>query len=301
MSALVRPLPPAILSAAPFVPHSLEHLTEARVFPSPIPEVAYQKMLAEYAALEGVEVLDIVYDSGGLKVTGIMALPSVLRDAHPIVVYNRGGSREYGKLTILNVLRSMVPFAKAGYMVFASNYRGNGGSEGQEEFGGADVRDVMNLLSIARSHPAFDGENAFMVGHSRGAMMTALALKQGADVRAAVSIAGVTDARRFLEHEGLRERVMKPLVPGFTENPMAAAEARSSLLWPQHIAVPMLLLHGDADKDVPAEDSVALHAAIGAAGGMSELEIYPGGNHALLRHWSQVEARMLDWLERHKA
>lgn len=295
------PLPAGFIHAEPFTPHTLEHLNEARVFPSPLPELAYAKLLAEYEALQGVEVLDIAYESDGLRVTGLAALPSRLGAAHPVIVYNRGGSREYGKLTLLNVLRSMVPFAQAGYLVFASNYRGNAGSEGREEFGGADLADVLNLLTLARAHPAFDGRNAFMIGHSRGGMMTTMAIRAGASVRAAISIAGIADARNLLKSENLRERVFKPLVPGFSEAPEPVLQARSSLLWPEAICVPLLLLHGDQDKDVDVSESIALHAAIERAGGVAELEVYAGGSHALLRHWPQVLERMHGWLDRHRA
>ncbi|MBY0407105.1 MAG: prolyl oligopeptidase family serine peptidase [Rickettsiales bacterium] len=295
----MSPLPPGILSAKRFVPHTLEHLAEMRVFPNPIPELAYAKMVAEYEALEGVEVWDITYESDGLVITGIMALPTQMQDAHKVLVYNRGGSRDYGKLTILNVLRSMVPFAKQGYLVFASNYRGNAGSEGVEEFGGSDVRDVLRLLDIARVHPAFDGENAFMMGHSRGGMMTAMAIRAGADVRAAISIAGIADARKLVTYPHLLERVLAPLVPNFATQAEAELARRSAVLWPEEIRVPLLLLHGDNDADVHVSDSEELKTALEGAGGTSRLVVYPGGNHALLRHWQGVLAESTAWLEEH--
>ena len=286
-----------ILSAKRFVPHTLEHLTQKRVFPNPLPLTAYAKMLEDYEGLSGVEVWDITYESDGLVITGVMAVPKALGKAHKVMVYNRGGSREYGKLTVLNVLRSMVPFAKEGYVVFASNYRGNAGSEGVEEFGGADVRDVLRLLAIAREIPMFDGKNAFMIGHSRGGMMTELALKAGAEVNAAVAIAGIGDARKLVDYPNVLNNVLVPLVPGFAEDRQTALEARSAVLWPEAIRVPLLLLHGDNDKDVNVSDSVALHGAIQAIGGVSELVIYPGGSHALVRNWDDVVARSLAWME----
>ncbi len=289
-----------ILSMARFVPHTLEHLTEKRVFPNPLPPMAYHKMIQDYGALDGVEVWDITYESDGLVITGIMALPAVLGEAHKAVVYNRGGSREYGKLTLLNVMRSMVPFAKEGYLVFASNYRGNAGSEGVEEFGGADVRDVLRLLAIARALPCFDGKNAFMVGHSRGGMMTELAIKQGAEVNAAVAIAGIGDARKLVEYPNILNNVLMPLVPGFATKRQEALDARSAVLWPEAIRVPLLLLHGDNDKDVHVSDSITLDEAIKASGGVSELVIYPGGSrHALIRSWDDVVARSLAWMGRY--
>lgn len=294
----MSPLFPGILTAVPFVPHTLAHLTEKRVFPNPLPEAAYAKMVSEYEALDDVGVWDITYESDGLVITGLMALPKVLGDAHKVLVYNRGGSREYGKLTVLNVLRSMVPFAKDGMLVFASNYRGNAGSEGKEEFGGRDVRDVLRLLEIAKGHAAFDGKNAFMIGHSRGGMMTEMAIKHGAKVNAAVAIAGIGDARKLVAYPHLLEHVLKPLVPDFATHQQEALEARSAVLWPEAISAPLMLLHGDNDRDVDVSDSIALYDALIASGGVSELVVYTGGGHALLRHWENVLEKCRGWIAR---
>lgn len=321
--------PSGILSAEPFEPHTLAYLTQARVFPSPLPEAAYNKMLADYDTLQDVTVWQIVYDSGGLKVTGLMVLPTnsspirgeVGRGAqytpsertgphpnpppngegtYPVLIYNRGGSREYGKLTLYTVMRTLVPLARAGYLVFASNYRGNAGSEGREEFGGRDVDDVVNLLAVAREHPAFDRKNAFMMGHSRGGMMTALAIKHGAPVNAAISIAGIADARELVHYPKILENVIKPLVPHYHEQPQHTLAERSAVLWPEKITVPLLLLHGDADKDVHVNDSIRLHEELKRLGHASELVVYPTGSHALVRSWDDVLARSLAWMERYK-
>lgn len=289
-----------ILSATPFIPHTLTHLAQVRAFPSPLPEAAYEKMLAEYQALEDVTVERIVYDSDGLKVTGLRALLAHSKPG-PLLIYNRGGSREYGKLTLLSAMRSMVPFARAGYRVFASNYRGNDGGEGADEFGGGDVDDVLNLLEIAREDAGWDGKNAYMIGHSRGGMMTMMAIRRGAKLNAAIAIAGVSDAHRLATEAAMIERVLVPLIPGYAHDPKGALSARSPIDWPQDIHVPVLLLHGDNDKDVSVEASIALQNALAAAGKVSQLKIYQGGNHALVRVWDEVLADCFVWLERFRA
>jgi len=299
MNNLITALPPAIISATSFIPHTPQHLLEARVFPSPLPDVVHAKLFKEYEELSDVTVSRIVYESDGLKVTGVVAMPMETKLAHPILIYNRGGSREYGKLTLYTIMRSLVPFARRGYMVFASNYRGNDGGGGREEFGGKDLDDVMNLLAIARAHPSFDGKNAFMIGHSRGGMMTTMAIKLGAKINAAISIAGISDARKMIGHQKVREEMLKALVPGYHDDPQSALIERSAVLWPEAITVPLLLLHGDNDQDVSYEDSIALNDAIKSAGGTSELVIYPSGSHALVRSWDDVMARSSAWMEKY--
>jgi dipeptidyl aminopeptidase/acylaminoacyl peptidase len=291
-----------MMLSEPFVPHTLDYLSEKHVFPAPLPQVFYDKLLGEYATLTDVQVSRIAYDSDGLRITGLSALPARLTpNAHPLLIYNRGGSRNYGMLTLLSAMRSMAPFARQGFLVFASNYRGNDGSEGQEQFGGDDVHDVLNLLTLARSHPGFDGKNAFMLGHSRGGMMTALAMKNGAKLNAAISIAGVADAHVMAQSPLMVERVLQPLIPGYAAHPGQSLSERSMLDWPEAISAPLLLLHGDADDVVPADQSIRMAEALQQLGKPHALHLYPGGNHALVRHWDAVIARCSDWLEAHRA
>ena len=46
-----------------------------------------------------------------------------------------------GQLLVATALTKMGVIAAQGYVVIASNYRGNSNSEGKEEFGGSDVND----------------------------------------------------------------------------------------------------------------------------------------------------------------
>jgi len=47
----------------------------------------------------------------------------------------------------------MVPYVEAGYVTVGSQYRGGGGSEGTDAFGGADVEDVLNLVALLKRLP----------------------------------------------------------------------------------------------------------------------------------------------------
>ncbi len=291
-----------IISSEPFIPHTLKELEEARVFPSPLPEDFYSKMCSDYAQVTDVVTSRIVYESDGLKVTGISALPVKTETGkHPIVIYNRGGNREFGRLTVLSVMRALHPFAHAGYLVYASNYRGNDGGEGTEEFGGADVNDVLNLIEIAKQNPAWDGKNIFMQGHSRGGMMTYVCLRRNKAITAAISIAGVSDlissgiARPEIEKYVQRELIKVP------ENEREEAyKVRSAIFWADEIDTPLLLLHGDADDRVDVSHSINLAKKLEEAGKEHNLVIYEGGNHFLLRQRDDVWERSLNWFKGHR-
>ncbi|NBX04100.1 MAG: S9 family peptidase [Alphaproteobacteria bacterium] len=280
-----------MISFSPFIPHSYQHLLDSKTFVPALPEKFYEGLLREHEALENVQTHSIAYENDGLKITGLFCAPKTINPAgHPVVIYNRGGRNEYGKLTLLSVMRSMAPFAEKGYLAFASNYRGNDGGDGHDEFGGGDVGDVLKLLSLAQNHEGFDGKNSFMVGHSRGGMMTYLSLKNGAKLNAAVSIAGISDLRgngnfaQFIDENDKEEGLA----------------ARSAQAWPEALTTPLLLLHGTRDDAVGAEHSTQLAAQLAELGLRHELEIYEGGNHALVRHWDEVLARITGWLEEHR-
>jgi len=53
----------------------------------------------------------------------------------------------------------------------------------REEFGGAEIHDVLNLIPLAKSLGYVDMDNVFILGVSRGGMETYLALKNGIPVR----------------------------------------------------------------------------------------------------------------------
>ena len=67
---------------------------------------------------------------------------------------------------------SFYEFLSNGFVVIASQYRGNDGGQGKEELGGADLNDVMSLFALAQSLGYIDMRNIFMYGVSRGGMTT---------------------------------------------------------------------------------------------------------------------------------
>jgi dipeptidyl aminopeptidase/acylaminoacyl peptidase len=82
--------------------------------------------------------------------------------------------------------------------VAASQYRGNAGGEGVEQFGGDDVNDVLSVILLLEQPPRVDPERIGLYGWSRGGMMTYLALTRTPRIRAAVIGAGLADAFRLV-------------------------------------------------------------------------------------------------------
>lgn len=289
-----------LITVEPFTPHSFEDLASSETVP-PDYKPSYQKWVELFHKLDDVVVNRIVYDVDGLKVTGVMAVPKDIDPkGAPILIYNRGGSGELGKLNAVSIQHLIAPLVRAGYLVFASNYRGNDGGEGTDEFGGRDVQDVLELLDIARNHPEWDGKNAYMMGHSRGCMMTQLAIKHGAKLNAAATIAGVSDLWQSAEERPEMESVHAERMPDFEHTREEAYEERSALRWVDRLNVPLLLMHGTEDWRVDVSHSERLGEALQKAGKICKTVIYQGDDHSLTENYADAVNNIKNWFALHK-
>ncbi len=242
----------------------------------------------------------ITYWSDGLRVAGFLGRPGG-PGPHPAIIYNRGGYDGVGALTGGEI----AAYVEAGYVAVASQYRGNGGGEGREDFGGDDVHDVTHLVPLLRSLPYVDGDRIGMFGGSRGGMMTYIALKQQAlagrdDIKAAVTVGGIADLFAWDRERGgtLAGILWVPLVGATPQRDPAAFEARSAVYWPELITVPLLMLHGEADTEVAPEQTRALADRLAQAGAPFEARYFPGGDHPLSTYTGGLPDA-LDWFARY--
>lgn len=251
----------------------------------------------EYA---GIDCQRIKYLSDGLKVVGYIWKPKNSGDKKfPLVIFNRGGNRERSKLEPW-MAGGFYDLVSNGFVVIASQYRGVDGGEGKEEYGGADVRDVLNLIPVARSLGYVDMNNVFMFGNSRGGMMTYLALKQNVPVNAAAVMSGVTDLPgNAQDSPELVTTIYRELIPDFESRREEAMRERSAVQWPEKINVPVLIMHGTADQSIAAGRTLALALKLQELGKPYELIMYKDGDHGLSLDRTDSDRRIVDWFRRH--
>jgi len=241
----------------------------------------------------------ITYSSDGLKVKGYMIEPSHSGKPLPVVIFNRGGNREFGKLSF-GTLFMLHEVASWGYVVLASQYRGNDGGEGREEFGGADVNDVLNLVPLAERLEGADAKRIGLYGWSRGSMMTLLALKKSKSISAAIVGAGEADLVASIEKRPEMERlVYRELIPGYDTDKQAVLSERSAIRWVDALPkdVPILLLHGSGDKRVSPAGALALAQELYRHKHPFRLVFFEGGDHGLSSERSEVYRQVRRWLD----
>ncbi|HLJ86884.1 MAG TPA: prolyl oligopeptidase family serine peptidase [Candidatus Angelobacter sp.] len=261
-----------------------------------------EKDYEEFRTQLQFECLRIRYLSDGLKVVGYIYKPkNTLGRKYPVVIYNRGGNREFAEISLSDKLVWYRRLAKQGFVVIASSYRGNDGGEGKEEFGGADVQDVMALATLAKALPYADPDNLFMYGVSRGGMMTYEAIKNHVAIRAAAVDSGLVDLESLGRHRPeMISGVYRELMPDFDQRASEHYRLRSATQFADKIDVPLLILHGADDDRVPAADTLRFAGQLQELGKKYELVIYEGDEHGLLLHQNDSWPRIVQWFNQFK-
>jgi len=287
----------------PFNPGELIKYEEIDYRDTPVyKQISDEKgLLPEYSYMEDVVVNRIGYMSDGLLVTGLMVQPTN-GSSHPCIIFNRGGNREFGSLKVFTAVMAMAPLAAKGYIVIASNYRGNGGSEGQEEFGGSDVNDVLNLMPALAQIEHADTNRIGLFGISRGGMMTYLALKESDRFAGAVVWAGAANLFTIKDKRPeMEEGVFSELIPNYQTNADVELKKRSAVFWPEELSknTPLLILHGTSDDRVFHEEAEELAGKLLALEHPFQFISYSGDNHGLKNHRKHAMHSVLNWMNKY--
>ena len=259
-------------------------------------KIVAQKLLEINSLKDKTDCYKIEYLSDGLRVVGFVVKPKKVESKLPVILFNRGGGLDFGMITKENLIYFSF-LASKGYVLLASQYRGNGGGEGQEEFGGKDVDDVLNLIPLAKSLPFTDPNRIGMLGFSRGGMMTYLAIKEGAPIRVAAVVGGLSDLLEFDLERG-KDR-MKYTIKKLVGPDIEEYRKRSACDWPERIDVPVLILHGESDQVVNVRQAKELGEKLGKLGKPYQLVIFPKGDHGLNNVHNQRDKRILEWFEKY--
>ena len=182
--------------------------------------------------------------------------------------------------------------ASQGYVVLSVNYRsGVGyGMEFREALnfgatGASEYYDVLGAGGYLRGRPDVDGAKIGLWGGSYGGYLTAMGLAKSSDLFAAgVDIHGVHDWNSGTQN----------FVPSYNplERPESARLAfeSSPLRWVDTWKSPVLLVHGDDDRNVNFNETVRLVEALRKQGVEPEQLVFPDDVHDFLTYanWNRV-------------
>jgi dipeptidyl aminopeptidase/acylaminoacyl peptidase len=226
----------------------------------------------------------------------------------PAVVFFHGGSQRqmlpgwHYMYYYRNAYAMNQYLASRGFIVLSVNYRsGIGyGMEFREAVdfgakGASEYRDVAGAGLYLRGRMDVDGTRIGLWGGSYGGYLTALGLARASDLFAAgVDFHGVhdwSDWFRVIEREDIGGGNAAAARLAFESSPMADVKTWRS---------PVLLIHGDDDRNVPFQQSVALVEALRERDVKVEQLIFPDEVHDFLvhAHWIEAYRAATEFLER---
>jgi len=238
--------------------------------------------------------------SDGMQVPAQLFVPRDIRpgDRRPAAIFFHGGSRRqmllgWHYMGYYHDTYAMNQWlANAGYVVLSVNYRSgtgygrdfreaiNYGSGGASEFA-----DVLGAGFFMRSRADVDPTRIGLWGGSYGGFLTAMGLSRASDLFAAgVDIHGVHDwnvgIRTFVPNYNSLEQPDSAAL-AFRSSPMSTIDGWRS---------PVLVIHGDDDRNVSFIETLTLVDALRQRGVHVEQLVFPDEVHSFLLYANRVAA-----------
>ena len=192
---------------------------------------------------------------------GVLLIPGYQRTAQNLIPMGKG-------------------LAEAGFASIAVSQPGFGRSEGPADFVGPKTLDALTAgYRKLQSEPFVNPKLMGIYGYSRGGMAASLLSVQIDDVKAAVFGAGVYDFKKAYDDSplpGVRNNMK--METGMTAE---ASRDRSSILRMDALKCPVLILHGEKDKNVPVSQALLLRDRLTALHKDFEIKLFSDREHAI--------------------
>jgi len=259
-------------------------------------EMIAKQALGDFPSGALVTPKQVIFQSeDGLTLHGQLFLPRNVAGRVPGLVFSHGGPRRQMVLGFHymdyyhNAYANNQYLASRGYAVLSVNYRlgimyGRAFREAPNTIwrGAAEYKDVVAAGKYLQSLPEVDADKIGLWGGSYGGFLTAMGLARNSDLfKAGVDFHGVHDWSVFLtERPYFGSVALKP----------PDAEAAVKLAWESspdaYVSTwksPVLLIHGDDDRNVPFSQTVDLVQRLRKQHVSFEQLIIPDDIHGFLR------------------
>lgn len=205
--------------------------------------------------------------------------------------------------------------ASLGYAVVYGNPRGSGGysqkftDANRGDCGGTDGRDVLAIIDATLTmHPSLDPDRMGIMGDSYGGFLVNWIVTHTDRFKAAAAQGAVSNWTSFLGTSvigyGFMESEFKwmPVVNSWNDGD--ELWNRSPVKYASGVVTPLLLMHGEEDREVPIEQAEQMYAALRRTGKVVEFVRFPHSDQnfgcsglPLVRYERYVH--LLNWLRRH--
>ncbi|WP_435255362.1 alpha/beta hydrolase family protein [Tenacibaculum sp. A30] len=262
------------------------------------------KYLPNYKHLENIKLDSINYFSDSLKIKGYIMYPKNTRTEMPLIIFNRGGNRNFGNLTPSLMIYHLSLLSSKGFIIAGSTYRGNNDSQGKDEFGGKDVNDIINLISLLKESKKVNSSKIALYGWSRGGIMTYLSLKELKSQNIIkTAIIGGSPSNLFYTIKNrpeMEKKVFSQIIPKYNSDKNKVLTERSVLFWVNELPkIPLLIFHGLNDEAVDVNQTLDLAKKLKAYQIPYKLIIYENDKHNVRKNKNEMDLTILNWLNKY--
>lgn len=248
---------------------------------------------SDFEHLKKLDLYSITYESDSLNVRGLLIEPKK-EGKYPVVIFNRGGNRGFAQLTVGTMIMYASKLAEQGYIIIGSNYRE------KDEFGGAEINDVLNLTETVKEIEKADSNCIGMFGWSRGGMMTYLALQKSDKIKTAIVGNGPTDLFGIISDRPIMEsKVIAKCVPDYLENKESELKKRSVIYWADELDTnsSLLILCGTNDKKVNPEQADKIADKLKEVNYDFELRKFET-DHYFSEYKAELNEMVIEWFDK---
>ena len=264
----------------------------------------------------------VSYLSDGLKIYALLTVPLGQKPAEgfPVIIFNHGYIAPEQYRTTERYIAYTDAFSRNGYIVFKSDYRGHGNSEGTPdypEYSPSYTIDILNAIASIKKYSGVDVNKIGMWGHSMGGTIVLRSLVVSKDIKAVDIWAGVVGTYQDLaenHHGRYANRPHPSPLPGeptrrpngrtllaqqygdITTNPKFWASI-DPMTYIKDITAPVLIQHGTLDEEVPYVLSQKLDLALKNAGKNVRFYSYEGDDHNLVNNVNTALQRSVDFFD----
>lgn len=279
----------------------------------------------------------VSYLSDGYKVNALMTIPSGEKPetGWPVIIFNHGYIEPSEYRTTERYVAYVDALAQHGYIVFKSDYRGHGDSEGSEVTGGGYgtpgyTDDILNAIASLKLYSDADPDRIGMWGHSMGGLITLRSMVVSKDIKAGVIWGGVVvpypeiiDEWDYTKNPILFSgMIISDLTSpqNSTENWLAnfsnwvkefsekyGEPSENPDFWKtispnsylENLSGPIQLHHSTTDEMVPESWSEVLAGELQTAGKPYEFFKYEGDNHNISGNFSSAMQRTITFFDKY--
>jgi dipeptidyl aminopeptidase/acylaminoacyl peptidase len=260
------------------------------------------------------------FTSDGLKEYAYLTVPKAQKPSNgfPVIIFNHGYQTPELYTPEGNYIAYMDAIARAGYIIFKPDYRGNGKSEGapgSTYYSANYTVDDLNAIASIKKFPNANPNKIGIWGHSMGGNITLRVSEISPDIKAAVIWGGTVGDYNDIIYNWQDKVSYKPTAEdlylrnlGLSEMLAANGTPTQDLtFWNSidptfnlnYITAPFQIHVGLADEQVPPAFSLNLYNELKSQGKYAEYYGYPGSNHDINQGFSLAMQRTIAFFNKY--